>query len=506
MSYLDPYQLLEIESYPPEGFEPMTLRRVQRKLMADFDLSQEAVIVRAGVELDKSTALQLLEELQDPVRAALHWELHQNKGFSAFLRFPISQHPEVIPQLVPGEFRNFVSPYLGKSINIFIKDALKKHNFSAASEAVERTRHLNFTDQEIAFQSSRKWLDQQLDNLSNWAESIETVNYLSPEVFTVLDKRAIFFLNYLPQRYQNWRNRYAIALLKFALPTINERKLGRQAFLAIEAASQLILDEAHENRINHVYQQLERHRNSPDRASKLQSPKKASLRSGCFMVWMILITIMVIAAFFTGLFRPSLEKPIRNNTHFGDFHDNSIIWNRRRILIDKIQSYQPTSSDTFSQDTSTLRQPYQDFIPGERIRPMILADHDSLIIDNQSGYHAVIFTCKRGDAVQYDHYFLSKGGLISEYPYAPGTIFQCYLGQKWDDLALPIVMAQDTYPTWFGAFHESYHIPKHKPSEDDPRFVIELPEKEDGEEEKLVRRITITRDSMIFSLENFPSP
>lgn len=505
MSYLDPYQLLEIEADSHGGLEPTALRRVQRKLMADFDLSQEAVIIRSGVELDKSTALQLLEELQDPARAALHWELHHNKALCAFLRTPTSQHPEVIPHLEPGEFRNFVSPYLGKSINLFVRDALRKKNFSAASEAVEKIRHLTFTDQEFAFQSSRKWLDQQLENLSNWTESIETVNFLSEEVRTVLDKRTVFFLNYLPQRYQNWRNRFAIALLKFSLPTVNQRKLGRQAFLAIEAASQLILDEAHENRINHVYQQLVRHKNSPNSSHKLQSPKKVSFRSGCFMLWMILITIMVIAAFFTGLFHPSLEKPIRNNPNFGDFHDSSIIWNRRRILIEKIQSYQPTSNDTFSRDTSTLRQPYQDFIPGERIRPMIIADFDSLIIDNQSGYHAVIFTSNSGDALQFDNYFLSKGGLISDYPYAPGTIFQCYLGQEWNDFALPIVMAQDTYPTWFGAFQKSYHIPKHRSAEDDPRFVIELPDKEEGEVEKLVRRITITRDSMIFSLENFPS-
>ncbi len=530
MVYLSPYQLLELDTTPPEDLDATVLRRVQRKLMADFDLSQEAVVVRAGIELDKSTALKLIEELKDPERAALHWRVHQDKGLSSFLRDPLHTHPEVIPEIEIGQFRSFVSPYLGDAINQFLRKALRLKEYSIACEAVEKISYLVFRDQEAAFQSTRTWMDQRFKDLESWTAAIEKVNYQSEEVLTALNKRLIFFLNFLPDRYQNWRNRYAVALLNFSLPTINERKLGRQAFLAIEAASQLKLDEAQTRRVKHVYQQLEKYRNSPDPTSKLKSGKKTPFLQGCLILWMILITIMVTAAFFTGIFRPSQNKPVRDQFYVAGLKENGLLWNRRRLLFDKIASYISTASDgstPSTEDSSTTdhsgpvnstlgsspsenpdipRRPYEAFLSESLLTPPFTNDFDSLIVDNQSGYDVVIFISNPEEKKQFNHYFLARGGLSDDYPYPPGTIYQCYLGNNWNGHSIPFTITQDRDTTWFGAFTQVRHFPRHDPGLDNPRFVVTLPEVEAPLDEQLIRRITITRDSMVVRREKIPSP
>lgn len=515
MGYLDPYQLLELGSIPPQKLDQATLRRAQRKLMADFDLTEEAVIVRSGIELDKSTALNLVEELKDPVQAALHWQVHQDKGLSSFLRDPLNQHPEVLPQLEIGDLRAFISPYLGEALNRFLRNALRKKDYSAAAEAVEKISYLVFRDQEAAFQSSRSWIDQRLRDLSTWAENINQVNYRSEEVIKTIDKRLIFFLNFLPNRYQTWRNRYAVALIKFALPTVNDRKLGRQAFLAIEAASQLILDEAQERRVKHVFRQLEKYRNSPDPTGKLKagktgpgnsSPrKKTSFLRGCFLLWMILITLMVTAAFFTGLFRPSQNKPIRDEFYQAGKKEHGLLWNRRRILMEKLTHPTPYILQPNEEFPPIPKRPYEAFLSEFLLASPLTIDFDSLIVDNQSGYQAVIFISDTAKKTQYNHYFLERGAISSDYPYTSGTIYQCYLGSDWNNRSIPITVAQDRDTTWFGAFTEVRHLPRHDPAEDDPGFVVVLPEKDLGQEEELIRRITITRDSMVIRKEPKPT-
>ena len=380
MSYLDPYQLLQLEVEAPSEIEPAMLKRAQRKLLAEFELSGEAVVKVHGVELDKSTALKLVEELRDPDRAALHWQVHQDPQLQLFLKEPTYQHPDSIPDLQPGPFQDFIGPYVAVALDRFFQVSLREKEFSLAAEGVDRLAYLRFKDQEDAIKSVRKWLEQRLEDLEEWSENIKEVNFRSDPVRTCLNKRLIFFLNSLPDRYQTWRNRYALALLKFSLPTVNERKMGPQAFLAIEAANQLILDERPRRRVTHVYKQLVQHKEKADFKRDLSpEKKKVPFLQGCFIVWMMISTLAVLSSFVTGIFSPAQTVPEPDRFYTAGLEENGLLWQRRKVLLQKIEAHS-LEDRIVPQPESLPERPYQSYITESLLQKPWSPNFDKLFI------------------------------------------------------------------------------------------------------------------------------
>ena len=98
MQYIDPYTLFDLDPGASEELDRAQIKRAKQKVLAEFELSEEVVIELQGYEVDKATALRLLEELENPEQRQQHWYLHQHPPLQKFMQL---QKVRLLKQIPP---------------------------------------------------------------------------------------------------------------------------------------------------------------------------------------------------------------------------------------------------------------------------------------------------------------------------------------------------------------------------------------------------------------------
>lgn len=114
MHYINPFNLLNIQSENLSDIDSSTIRRAKKSLLADIELSDNDTIEHHGIELTKSDCIRIVDDLDNKDKKEFHFFIAQNPDLNSFLTkgdltFFHNYKVESIYKL--NDFIDFISPY-----------------------------------------------------------------------------------------------------------------------------------------------------------------------------------------------------------------------------------------------------------------------------------------------------------------------------------------------------------------------------------------------------------
>ena len=244
MQYIDPYTLFDLDPGTTESLDRDQIKRAKQKVLAEFELSEEVVIELQGYEIDKATALRLLEELENPEKRQQHWVLHQTPALQKFMQ---QQKVRLLKQIPPADqlgddaFQAFLSQQLVPVFDRLLSDNFRRGRKPEFALLVSRLDLIGPRDRDTAMSGTMRQINLNLQALNEAASGSaeELVQFEGEEMW---GNHLIEMVNRLPDMYQNVRNRYAEALQSLAVRLENEQSNTQKAFKVICAAADLETD------------------------------------------------------------------------------------------------------------------------------------------------------------------------------------------------------------------------------------------------------------------------
>lgn len=254
MAYIDPIELLQL-SVPGTGdLSDDDIRRAKRKLLAEFELSGQITIRYRGAEIDKSTALQAAEALEDPTQRAHYVRLHRHRELQEFLREPRVKVLARIPagnKLGDADYIKFIGERLVPIYLDLLGGLVRRKDWVAAALLLNRLDLIDSWQHDTV-------LKPFINHIRLCNRQLNEVNESTPETWKqlwdeqLIDVRMMEAMNRLPRTLQEQRNQYARILANVSLHCIDPIKQVTLAHLIIVAADKLDVDSAAKDRVNKV--------------------------------------------------------------------------------------------------------------------------------------------------------------------------------------------------------------------------------------------------------------
>lgn len=469
MQYIDPYALFKLDVQGPEGVTKERLRRVKQRLLAEFELSDDIVIEMGGVKMDKSTALKLLEEMENPEQARLYWYLHSNPQLADFLQNEKLRYLRYLPQgekLGDKDFRKFLSKRLAPIFDRHLSENIRKGRRPEVSLILQRLDLIDSWDLDDALKSSVRFFNQNVQEIKHLAG--DPVELRKAKTDHLYEAEQVKLLNRFPRVYQHLRNRYADALRELAETYENKLNATHTAYAVICVAAELDTDISTSEYINYLKVELWRRKRTKDQQSWTRSHEEAeptqdtwteerntqsssgpasspsSSSSGRNSLWVAAVILLAVISLFRLCSRSSSTSYSSSDLPSSivdldwDLPSATSIFERTRnphlFLFDSLsaaseQSYrgkdEPVQPDTIPYSTQIFDVDLSWFnVPRIEFR-------------NQSEFDAVIFFMDASTSkIKYHRYVGAQSTL--EFDKIPTGEFwvQMYLGREWRDDAV----------------------------------------------------------------------
>lgn len=254
MPYIDPIELLQL-AVPSNGdIAADDIRRAKRKLLAEFELSGKITIRYRGSEIDKSTALQAAEALEDPTLRAHHVRLHRHRELQEFLRAPQARLLARIPageKLGDAAYIKFIGERLAPIYIDMLGTQVRRRDWVAAGLLLNRLDLLDSWQHEEV-------LKPFISHIRLCHRQLTEVNESTPATWKglwdeqLIDVRMMEAMNRLPRTFQEQRNQYARLLANVAIHMNDPIHQITLAHMVILAAAKLEVDHSTQDRVNKV--------------------------------------------------------------------------------------------------------------------------------------------------------------------------------------------------------------------------------------------------------------
>ncbi len=258
--YFSPFDLLGLST--EETPDLTAIRRARKRIMAEFELADTAEITLRGQSFDKSSLLELFEELEDVGTLELHQQLYQftpafdfvTKGNTAFFSPHLTEKTRawLTNSLEVKDFFTpfFVFRYNQVLLKYFRLNDLDQLNLLCKPLPVD----LSYYSQ--CYKATYQYLQLQVDGLSDLAKQIEAGASPGPEVQEACDEMRINALNLLPDHFDGLRNAYAAALEDVALAVNNAHGRTKLAKIVLRQGLKLETTEAVRFNLQYILDQL----------------------------------------------------------------------------------------------------------------------------------------------------------------------------------------------------------------------------------------------------------
>lgn len=472
MQYIDPYSLFEFDLSSPDELDRSQIRRAKQKILAEFELSEDIVIEFKGHSVDKSTALRLLEELEDPGKKWQHWYLHQNPFLQQFLS---QQKVRFLRNIAPaGElgdeaFRTFLSKQLVPIFDRLLTENFKKGRKPEVSLMIQRLDLIHSRDHDLALKGTLRHINLNIQALKE-AISGEETNLAFFDGQELYSNSLIDLLNRLPSLYQHVRNRYADALQDLAIALENDWSFTNKAFAVICAAAELETDLSTREHVNHLKvvlwkrqrarrqeEEATPHQSEPQQQEKKQQYEyrwehedrfppeenffnRKSPKNGATAAWVIIgLVILLIGFFVRGNWKskPKIEPfkyelpQLPDLGSYDRIYESSNKESEKKIEIFQIlNDAEPSEGKKTPRTLETGDQPFLQHFTDKYVKTPSI---DRVAIKNNSDQDLVLFVEDLiWKAIHYHRYVkageeLELDGLEPGYKY-----FSTYSGTEWN--------------------------------------------------------------------------
>ena len=472
MQYIDPYTLFDLDPGASEELDRAQIKRAKQKVLAEFELSEEVVIELQGYEVDKATALRLLEELENPEQRQQHWYLHQHPPLQKFMQLQKVRLLKQIPpadQLGDDAFRAFLSQQLVPVFDRLLSDNFRQGRKPEFALLVSRLDLIGPRDRDTAMSGTMRQVNLHLQALNEAASGSvkELIQFEGEEMWS---NHLIEMVNRLPDMYQNVRNRYAEALQHLAVRLENDQSNTQKAFKVICAAADLETDLITSDPVNSLKvvlwqrlrekqgqagfrqagqqqetqsQPFEYQWENPDQQDENHQHRTRRRNSGT-PVWIAIGLIILVVAFLTqGKWKgrsytsgPKVEYTLPSLSELDDLNldeetrASNQAMDFKEDLFFALKEQEPSSPMARDFVTFTTGdQPLEDIIPAADVKEV---GNSQLSIINDSQNELVIFLASYHNATIEDHVYIGRGDTyeFGTLPFELLDVFY-YSGTNW---------------------------------------------------------------------------
>ena len=132
-NYINPIELLNLDTDIPSGVDGLTIRKAKKTLLAEIELSDTDTIIHNGIELTKSDCLRAIDDLDHKDKRDFHLFIFENSDLNHFLtsgdlNFFRTFKTESIYKL--PDFIHFISPYFSVQYAKALSRNFKTNNFN----------------------------------------------------------------------------------------------------------------------------------------------------------------------------------------------------------------------------------------------------------------------------------------------------------------------------------------------------------------------------------------
>ncbi len=477
MQYIDPYALFDFDPASPDELDRSQVRRARQKILAEFELSDDIVIEFKGHSVDKSTALRLLEELEQPDKKWQHWYLHQNPFLQQFLS---QQKVRFLRNIAPAEelgdeaFRAFLSKQLVPIFDQLLTENFKKGRKPEVSLLIQRLDLIHSRDHDLALKGTLRHINLNIQSLKDaMADPEGNLEFFDgPELYS---NSLIDLLNRLPNLYQHIRNRYADALEEWAIALENNWSFTQKAFEVICAAAELETDLSTREHVNHLKVQLwkrqrkrkgqdatasqhygyqqeqegnkqgtQQHEFQWERSTDHQQSEnffnRKSPRNGATAAWVVIGLVILLVTFFVrGNWKGKTytDKYRYEAPALPDYESLSRLYEtgneetqKKAIVFGKLSQSKDYAGPVLEKNYATGDQPFRSIFTDQYAAT---PSQDRVTIKNNSSVDLVLFV---EDFVHHDivaHRYVKAGDELELDPLNPGVkYFSVHSGRNWN--------------------------------------------------------------------------
>ena len=262
-NYINPIELLNLDTDIPSGVDGLTIRKAKKTLLAEIELSDTDTVIHNGIELTKSDCLRAIDDLDHKDKRDFHLFIYENSDLNHFLtsgdlNFFRTFKTESIYKL--QDFIDFISPYFSVQYAKALSRNFKTNNFNNVKSLLSVKPIVSDSYTEDCYKSTYAILKEIENEIIKITKDIEfkksehikdDFNEL-PKL--IKQKVNVDLINLLPSYFQSLRNQFA-ETNKILAVTLNNAPYNkyRPAFELIEIANAIQTDGLAKQKITKSY-------------------------------------------------------------------------------------------------------------------------------------------------------------------------------------------------------------------------------------------------------------
>ena len=295
-NYVNPLELLNLETDPSSGFDLQSIRKAKKTLLAEIELSDTGTIIYKGIELTKSDCIRLIDELEHKDKKDFHLFIFENTDLNHFLTtgdLTFFRTYKIQSIYKDPEFIEFISPYFSVQYSKALSRNFKTNNFNNVKSLLSIKPVVRESHIEDCYKSTYTALKETENEIIKITQDVEfkrsehIENNFKNLPFLIKDRVNTELINLLPSYFQSIRNQFA-ETIKILAVTINNSPYGKYkpAFELIEIASTIQTYGLVKQKISQSYYIIKNNfeRSIPKSAisnsSKTTQPKAAIIQFG----------------------------------------------------------------------------------------------------------------------------------------------------------------------------------------------------------------------------------
>jgi len=262
-NYINPIELLNLDTGIPTGVDGLTIRKAKKTLLAEIELSDNDTIIHNGIELTKSDCLRAIDDLDYKDKRDFHLFIFENSDLNHFLtsgdlNYFRTFKTESIYKL--PDFIDFISPYFSVQYAKALSRNFKTNNFNNVKSLLSVKPLVNESYIEDCYKSTYATLKEIENEIIKITKDIEfkksehIKDNFSELPKLIKQKVNVDLINLLPSYFHSLRNQFA-ETNKILAVILNNAPYSkyRPAFELIEIANAIQTDGLVKQKITKSY-------------------------------------------------------------------------------------------------------------------------------------------------------------------------------------------------------------------------------------------------------------
>ena len=230
--YINPFELLGFDRiHAFNETETKVIQKRKKAVLQEIDIEEGRVDGLDGCAIDKSRAIQIIDELSNPNLKAYHWEVFQNPFLLWFLtrgdirHFLYSENSfplELLQALDNNKFRKWLSEPFGKQYDVVLSKAIEKRAVRVIESLLSGRRWVLPEHDDICFTAAHRQIDRILEPLQNAARKAENTEPNAQVIEILLaDSRLVDIMNLLPVYFRDQQSQTLRSIRDMAIAAYN---------------------------------------------------------------------------------------------------------------------------------------------------------------------------------------------------------------------------------------------------------------------------------------------